>query len=76
MDAEQRRCIQLMTQTCGTGPPILSSDLMTRSAAVPTMQLSLGMRWEIVDDAVDIGLEVIDEQLTVLTAVLTAGFKL
>ncbi|MDP6946770.1 MAG: hypothetical protein QF464_21650, partial [Myxococcota bacterium] len=60
----------------GSGPPILSDDLNTKSAVVPTMQLSVGFRWEIVCDAVDIGLEIIDEQLTVVSAVLTAGVKL
>ena len=60
----------------GSGPPILSDDLLTHSTAVPTLQMSLITRWEIVGDALDLGLELIDEQLTVLTAVLTLGFKL
>ncbi len=60
----------------GTGPRILSSDLTTRSSVVPTMQASMVFRWEIVCDTVDIGLELIDEQLTVLTAVLTTVVKL
>ena len=60
----------------GSGPPILSDDLKAQSTVVPTMQVSLGFRWEVVCDSVDIGLEIIDEQLTVLSAVLTAGVKL
>ena len=60
----------------GSGPPILSDDLVAKSSVVPTMQLSLGFRWEIVCDTFDVGLELIDEQLTVVTGVLTAVVRL
>jgi hypothetical protein len=60
----------------GSGPPILSSDLRTSALIVPTMQASLGVRWKLAEDRFEIGFEVINEQLTVVTGVLTAGLRL
>ena len=60
----------------GTGPPILSGDLRVSAAVVPTMQLSLGAMWALVPERVYLGVEFIDEQLTVLTGVLSVGLSL
>ena len=60
----------------GTGPPILSADLTTKAVIVPTMQASLSVGWKVLRDRLVIGLEIIDEQLTVVTAALTVGVLL
>jgi hypothetical protein len=60
----------------GSGPPILSADLTTAAVIVPTLQASLGFGWRVVKDRVEIGFEIIDEQLTVVSGALTVGVHL
>lgn len=60
----------------GTGPPILSADLTTEAVIVPTMQASVSLGWKVLRERLVIGLEIIDEQLTVVTAALTVGVLL
>ena len=75
-DGEHLRLVLGWGFGLGTGPPVLSSDLLTKATIVPTMQASIGLIWRVVPDRFELGLAIIDEQLTVVTGALTAGFPL
>ena len=60
----------------GSAPPILASDLETSALLAPTLQFSLGARWSVLDHKLHLSVEVISEQLVVVSGLLGLGVSL
>lgn len=59
----------------GTGPPILSKDLVAKSAIAPWAQLGLSLRWALGDRAA-VGVELLSEEISIVDLLVSFTWRL
>lgn len=55
----------------GNAPPILASDLVVTEDVALTVEMALQLRWAVVENLLSLGIDIIDQNIVVMTTAAT-----